>query len=112
MTDQDGALTPTIGGSGTSSILRFITEQGKEAFFITLGIYNYKPWVDVITGLANNVTCISTLPEYYNSVHTKRCYSYKAQYTSQSILNIDHRTISVQYRVHEGHNLELDIVIG
>uniref|UniRef100_A0A8H7KE33 Lectin n=1 Tax=Bionectria ochroleuca TaxID=29856 RepID=A0A8H7KE33_BIOOC len=110
--DQNGILTLTMGGSGTSGMLRFMTEQGTEAFFIALGVHNYRPWVDIVTGLANNVTCVRALPEYYDSKHSVRCASREAQRTSQSILNIDHRTISVEYKVAEGHNLELNIVIG
>ena len=111
-TDQDGVLTLTMGGSGTSGMLRFMTEQGKEAFFIAFGVHNYKPWVDIITGLADEVTCVKALPEYYNDTNPPRAKSREAQRTSQSILNIDNRTIAAKYKVADGKNLELDIVIG
>ncbi|KAM5349657.1 hypothetical protein ACJ41O_006162 [Fusarium nematophilum] len=110
--DHDGLLTLTMGGSGTSGMLRFMTEEGREAFYIALGVHNYKPWVDIVTGLGNDITCVKALPEYYNDTHRERCQSREAQRTNQSILNIDRRTISVNYKVAEGHNLELDIVIG
>ncbi|VUC29836.1 unnamed protein product [Clonostachys rosea] len=110
--DQDSALTLTMGGSGTSGMLRFTTEQGKEAFWIVLGVHNYKPWVDIVTGLANNSTCVKSLPEYYDSKFPTRCAAREAQRTSHSALSVDHRTISVEYKVKEGHNLELNIIIG
>lgn len=110
--DENGALLLTMGGSGTSGILRFMTEQGKEAFFVAMGVHNYKPWVDTITGLADDVTGVKALPEYYNNTNPERCRSREAQRTGQTILNIDRRNISTKYRVAEGHNLELDIIIG
>ncbi|RVD85967.1 uncharacterized protein DFL_004266 [Arthrobotrys flagrans] len=110
--EQDDALLLTIGGSGTSGILRFQTEEGKEAFFVAFGVHNYKPWLDIITGLADDVTGVRALPEYYNDSNPERVKSREAQRTSQSILNIDHRTISARYKVSEGHNLELNIILG
>ncbi|CAM1505799.1 Fc.00g114360.m01.CDS01 [Cosmosporella sp. VM-42] len=111
-TDQDGLLTLTMGGSGTSGMLRFMTEQGKEAFIIAMGEHNYKPWLDIVTGLADEVTCVKALPEYYNDTNPERVRSREAQRTSQSILNIDRRTIAANFRVADGKNQELDIIIG
>ncbi|KAJ2912846.1 hypothetical protein MD484_g7563, partial [Candolleomyces efflorescens] len=110
--DQDGVLTLTMGGSGTSGMLRFMTEQGKEAFFIALGVHNYKPWVDIVTGLANDVTCVRALPEYYSSTANDRTRAREAQRTKWSIMNIDGRTITTNYKGAEGRDLELNIVIG
>nr|BAB63923.1 fruit body lectin [Pleurotus cornucopiae] len=109
--DKDGVLTLTMGGSGTSGMLRFMTEQGKEAFFIAMGVHNYKRWVDIVTGLANDVTCVRALPEYYGD-KAERAQSREAQRITQSVLNIDRRNISATYSVAEGNNLELNIVIG
>ncbi|KAK6519862.1 hypothetical protein TWF506_000156 [Arthrobotrys conoides] len=111
-TEQDDALLLTIGGSGTSGIIRFQTEQGKEAFFVAFGVHNYKPWLDIITGLGDDITGVRALPEYYNNSNPERVKSREAQRTSQSILNIDHRTIAAHYKVAEGHELELNIVLG
>nr|BAB63922.1 fruit body lectin [Pleurotus cornucopiae] len=109
--DKDGVLTLTMGGSGTSGMLRFMTEQGKEAFFIAMGVHNYKRWVDIVTGLADDVTCVRALPEYYDD-KSERARSREAQRITQSVLNIDRRNISATYSVAEGNNLELNIVIG
>lgn len=110
--EQDGVNTLTIGSSGTSGLLRFKTEQGKEAFFVAFGVHNYKPWLDIITGLADDVTGVKALPEYYNNVNPERVKSREAVRTRQSILNIDRRTIAAEYKVTEGKNLELAIIIG
>ncbi|KAH7251534.1 Cytolysin/lectin [Fusarium tricinctum] len=110
-TEQNGILTLSMGGSGTSGMLRFKTEQGKEAFFVALGVHNYKPWVDTVTGLSDEVTCVKALPEYYGNA-SDRTRSRESQRTEQTILNIDRRNISTKYKVKEGNNLELDIIIG
>jgi hypothetical protein len=110
--DKDGVLTLTMGGSGTSGMLRFMTEHGKEAFFIALGVHNYKRWVDIVTGLADDVTCVKALPEYYNDTNPVRVQSREAQRTSQSITNMYGRNISANYSVAEGNNLDLNIIIG
>ncbi|KAF4430547.1 hypothetical protein F53441_13951 [Fusarium austroafricanum] len=109
--EENGVLTLHMGGSGTSGMLRFKTEEGKEAFFVAMGVHNYKPWVDTVTGLADNVTCGKALPEYYGE-SSERTRSRESQRTEQTILNIDRRNISTKYRVHNGQNLELDIIIG
>jgi hypothetical protein len=93
-------------------MLRFMNEQGKEAFYIALGVHNFKRWVDIVAGLPNDVTCVRALPEYYNASNTIRVQSREAQRISQSITNINGRIISVNYRVPEGNDLELDIMIG
>jgi hypothetical protein len=109
--EQNGMYTLTMGNSGTSGMLRFKTDQGKEAFFVALGVHNYKPWVDIVTGLADDVTCVKALPEYYGNA-SDRTRAREAQKTELSILNADRRNISARYRVREGNNLQLDIVIG
>ncbi|KIK57114.1 hypothetical protein GYMLUDRAFT_229808 [Collybiopsis luxurians FD-317 M1] len=110
--ETDGVHKLTMGGSGTSGILRFRTEQGKEAFFVALGVHNYKPWVDIITGLADDVTGVKALPEYYNDTNPERVKSREAQRTSQEILNAQGRTVGANYTVTSGNNLEMNIILG
>ncbi|EKJ69238.1 hypothetical protein NXS19_012742 [Fusarium pseudograminearum] len=109
--EQNGILTLAMGGSGTSGMLRFKTEQNKEGFFVAMGVHNYKPWVDTVTGLGDDITCVKALPEYYGNA-SDRTRSRESQRTEQTILNIDRRNISTHYKVKEGNNLELDITIG
>ncbi|KAF6743564.1 fruit body lectin [Ephemerocybe angulata] len=110
--DKDGVQTLTMGGSGTSGMLRFMTEGGKEAFFVAMGVHNYKRWVDVITGLADDITCVKAMHEYYDNSNPPRAQAREAQRTEISILNLQSRTIAAKYSVAEGNNLVLDIVIG
>ncbi|CAI6084487.1 unnamed protein product [Clonostachys chloroleuca] len=89
-------------------MLRFMTEQGKEVFFIVLGVHNYKPWVDIVEAPWPNASCVKILPEYYDGKYPVRC----AAAMLSSIHSVEHRTISVGYKDAQGHNLELNIVIG
>ncbi|KAF5682528.1 hypothetical protein FCIRC_4962 [Fusarium circinatum] len=108
--EQNGVLSLYMGDSGTSGMLRFKNEQGKEAFSVALGVHMYKPWVDIVTGLADNITGVQSLPEYYGEPtdKTKR----RGLNTEQTVLNIDRRNISAKFRAKEGESLDLDIIIG
>lgn len=59
-TVKDDRQVLTMGGSGTSGILRFVS--GEERFIVALGVHNYKRWVDVSTGLAPNQTATNAHP--------------------------------------------------
>ncbi|KAL4779267.1 fungal fruit body lectin [Aspergillus varians] len=55
----------TMGGSGTSGILRFRSDSG-ELFTAIVGIHNYNPWGDVQVDLAGGDTGVKLNPEYYS----------------------------------------------
>ncbi|KAM3548919.1 hypothetical protein MY1884_008972 [Beauveria asiatica] len=107
-----GGMTLTMGGSGTSGMLRFKTENGNEAFVVACGVHNYKRWVDIVTNLKDDMTCVSILPEYYNNQDQARVKAREAQRENYSVKNSAGRTISASYSSTEGHDLVLDIVIG
>ncbi|CVL06094.1 Agaricus bisporus lectin [Fusarium sp. NRRL 25303] len=109
--ESNGVLSLYMGDSGNGGLLRFKNEEGKEAFSVAIGVHVYKPWLDIITGLADNITGAQSLPEYYGET-TDKTKRREATKTEQSVLNIDHRNITAKYRVKEGENLELDIIIG
>ncbi|KAM3499654.1 hypothetical protein MY11210_009598 [Beauveria gryllotalpidicola] len=109
----NGSRKLTMGGSGTSGMLRFKSDGSSEAFVVALGVHNYKPWVDIVTNLANDVTAVSCLPEYYNDQDPARVKAREAQRDKYSVKNNQGRTISAGYYPSpEGHNLTLNIVIG
>ncbi|KAF2758636.1 fruit body lectin [Pseudovirgaria hyperparasitica] len=109
--ESNEQLTLTMGGSGTSGMVRYMTEAGKEAFFVAMGVHNYKPWVDIVTGLGDDITCVKALPEYYDG-SSQRSKSREEQKTSESILNAQSRTIAAEFTSASGQNLELAINIG
>ncbi|KAI3324400.1 fruit body lectin [Xylariaceae sp. AK1471] len=104
--NSDGLLALTMGGSGTAGMLRFQTEEGKESFTVALGVHSYKPWVHILTDIATSATCVTLLPDYYNGKHSD------AVNPTFNIQNSAGRTISAEYKVAEGHNLVLNIVLG
>jgi len=108
----DGVLKLTMGGSGTAGMLRFMTEEGKEAFFVAMGVHNYKPWLDVVTGLADDITVVRVLNEYYDGNNPPRVAARESHRQTASILNIDNRNISAEYTDNEGNDLKLVIIIG
>ncbi|KAG2128030.1 lectin 2a [Suillus bovinus] len=62
--NTDSIQTLTMGGSGTSGGLRFISGTGEE-FLVVLGIHNYKRWCYINTDLAPPATATNIHPEYY-----------------------------------------------
>lgn len=110
----DLSTTPTLtmGTSGTSGILRFRTEDGREAFFVAVGVHNWKPWVDIVTNLEDHDTGVKCLPEYYVGDKVERVRAREAQRGEWKATNNKGRVIKARFRGTEGHELELDIIIG
>lgn len=108
------ASTPklTMGDSGTSGILRFKTEDNQEGFFVALGVHNWKPWVDIVTNLEDHDTGVKCLPEYYENGKDIRARAREAQRAEWKATNNQGRVIKAKFKGTEGHDLELDIVIG
>ncbi|KAG4274560.1 hypothetical protein FPRO04_09227 [Fusarium proliferatum] len=63
--ESNGVLSLYMRDSGTAGLLRFKNEEGKESFSVAIGVHVYKPWLDIITDLADNITGAQSLPEYY-----------------------------------------------
>ncbi|CAG7564413.1 unnamed protein product [Fusarium equiseti] len=108
--DKQGNPVLSMGGDDGSGMLRFKTEQNKEAFFVAMGVRGPSPWVDIVTGLGDDVTCVQALPEYYD-YYSQRS---KARHIGQrelQIENIDHRLIKAEFKLSEGPDFVLDIMI-
>ncbi|KIP11566.1 hypothetical protein PHLGIDRAFT_17937 [Phlebiopsis gigantea 11061_1 CR5-6] len=54
----------TMGGSGTSGMLRFLSPSG-EYFAIAVGIHNYAPWSGVAVDLGAGETLQAVHKEFY-----------------------------------------------
>jgi Fungal fruit body lectin len=98
----------TMGGSGTSGILRF--KSGSEYFIVALGVHNYKRWVDVSTGLPTSDTAAHIHPDYYTAGNYRATVREK-QLSSFDVTSPQGRRITVNFTVAEGHELACDIVI-
>ncbi|KAK7436362.1 hypothetical protein VKT23_019210 [Stygiomarasmius scandens] len=99
----------TMGGSGTSGLLRFSSNTG-EFFTVALGVHNYVRWCDIVPNLPSNQTGCVILPEYYNN--QARGHQREKQLESFSVNNATGRQLSVVYTVKEGNDLRADIIIG
>ncbi|KAI1435116.1 fruit body lectin [Xylaria sp. CBS 124048] len=61
-----GVLELTMGGSGTSGMLRYQSASGDERFTVAVGVHNYAPWVHIIPDVPTDETAVTLLPQYYN----------------------------------------------
>lgn len=59
-----GEQTLTMGGSGTSGMLRFKNPKGDQ-FLVALGVHNYKRWCDIVTDVPLDQTAVDVHPSYY-----------------------------------------------
>ena len=107
----NGAHVLTMGGSGTSGSLRFVSDTS-ENFIITLGVDGSKCWGDIVTNLDNDLTGIIINSRYYDDNHKDMEKQREAHLTSYSISNLKDRRFSFTYTVAGGNNLKVKIVIG
>ncbi|KAF8452858.1 lectin [Boletus edulis BED1] len=106
--EANGAETLTMGGSGTSGVLRF--KSDKELITVAVGVHNYKRWCDVVTGLKPDETALVINPQYYNN--GPRAYVREKQLAEYSVTSVAGTKVEVKYTVAEGNNLQADIIIG
>ncbi|PPQ66974.1 hypothetical protein CVT24_008388 [Panaeolus cyanescens] len=108
-TESNGQHVLTMGGSGTSGTLRFLSDNG-ENFIVALGVHNYKRWCDIVTNLKNDQTGIIINPQYYNS--GPRAYQREKQLSSYDVNNAQERNFAVTFTEGDGHDLACNIIIG
>lgn len=65
-TSHPGGNLLTMGGSGTSGMLRFTAAGGQHCALI-VGVHNYKVWCDVLVDLKSDDTLVKLLPTYYGA---------------------------------------------
>ncbi|KAH9995931.1 lectin [Russula compacta] len=109
--EVDDQQVLTIGGSGTSGSLRFVSDTS-ENFIITLGVDGSKRWGDIVTNLTSSETGVVINPQYYDSNYPDREKQRTAQLTSYSVANSEGRKFAFNYTVTEGNSLAVNIVIG
>ncbi|OTA80812.1 hypothetical protein M434DRAFT_86025 [Hypoxylon sp. CO27-5] len=110
--EEKGGHKLTMDESGTSGMLRFVSEGGEEAFWVVAGIHKSVRWVDIVTNIIREDTCVKSLPEYYNGTKPERVAAREAQRESWAATNSEGRRISAKYTNPDGPNFDLNIVIG
>ncbi|KAH9477095.1 Boletus edulis lectin [Psilocybe cubensis] len=108
--DSAQQTTLTMGGSGTSGILRFASDSG-ESHAVVLGVHNYVRWCDIITDIPTSQTATTLHPLYYAGGNAQSAQREK-QLASCSATAKNGRTVNVVYTVATGNNLSANIVIG
>ncbi|KAL3470495.1 fungal fruit body lectin [Aspergillus californicus] len=89
----------TMGGSGTSGLLRIQTTSG-ELFSVVVGVHNYAPWGDVQVNLAPGDTGVKLNPEYYAGGRlSAEAHKEIARTTSGG------HTVSLTFDAVEGHQI-------
>ncbi|KAI0406773.1 fruit body lectin [Xylaria palmicola] len=108
--NSDGVLKLTMGGSGTSGMLRYQTEAGGEPFTVVIGVHNYNPWVHILPDVAPNETCVALLPQYYAGGK----HSGVPIVTACTVHNSANRSLAATFASGgtDGRNYTLDITIG
>jgi len=99
----------TMGGSGTSGILRF--QYDGEYFIVALGVHNNKRWCDVSTGLPPSGTACHIHPDYYTDGNYRATVREK-QLSSFDVTSPQGRNIKVNFNQPDGKELECSIVIN
>lgn len=96
-----------MGGSGTSGMLRFQTDNGGEPFTVVMGVHNWKPWVHILPDVLPNETTVVLLPQYYAGGK----HSGVPIVPTCSVLNSAQRNLSAAIRDAEGRDYTLDLTI-
>ncbi|PPQ89856.1 hypothetical protein CVT25_004736 [Psilocybe cyanescens] len=108
--DSTGETTLTMGGSGTSGIVRFASDSG-ENFAVVLGVHNYARWCDIVTDIPTTQTATTLQPLYY-AANSAQSAQREKQLAACSATAKNGRTVNVSYTVATGNNLKANIVIG
>jgi len=98
----------TMGGSGTSGILRFKCKD--EYFIVALGVHNYKRWIDVSTALPSSDTATHIHSDYYTAGNYRATVREK-QLSTFDVTSPQGRNVKVNFDVADGQSLDCTIVI-
>ena len=107
--DTNGVQTLTMGGSGTSGILRFESDKG-ERITVAVGVHNYKRWCDIVTGLKTNETALVINGQYYNN--GGRDWMREKQLAEYNVTSTVGTKVEIVYTCAEGNNMQANIIFG
>ncbi|KAF8900130.1 lectin [Gymnopilus junonius] len=100
----DEVRTLTMGGSGTSGTMRFVSDTG-ENFLVAVGVHNFARWCDIVT---NDQTGTVINPQYYGG---GRDAVREQQFANCNAINSKNRHFKLNYTVANGNDLKADIII-
>ena len=107
--EVDGDHILTMGGSGTSGMLRFRGPSGG-FFLVALGVHNYKRWCDIVPDQQASNTGVEIHPTYYDDKNQNNQMLWKqlAHLERTSTTGIK---LTVDYYKEDGNNLYATITI-
>lgn len=105
----NGEYVLTMGDSGTSGCLRFVSDTG-ESFTAAFGVHNWKRWCDVVTDLKTEQTALIINQEYYSP--GPRVPVRDEQLAHAEATNSLGRTFTIDFTVAEGNDLKANLIIG
>ncbi|KAF8547947.1 lectin [Imleria badia] len=107
--ETNEVLTLTMDGSGTSGVLRFMSDKG-ELITVAVGVHNYKRWCDIVTGLKTNETALVINGQYYNN--GGRDYMREKQLAEYKVTSPAGTNVAIVYKVPDGNNLQADVIFA
>jgi len=108
--EANGEQVLTMGGSGTSGTLRFVSTTGS-SFLLALGVHNYKRWVDIQPDPTKDQTATVMHPSYYNA-GTAQAEAREAQRSTWTVQTAQGQQVTVTCTQEEGqHNLHAVLII-
>jgi hypothetical protein len=106
----NGVHTLTMGGSGTSGMLRFMNNAG-EYFLVALGVHNYKRWCDIVTDAKCSDTGVLVHPTYYENGSPGRGEMLWKQLPRLEKTSAKGTKVTVTFTQGEGNCLQVTITI-
>ncbi|KAI0341041.1 lectin [Trametopsis cervina] len=103
-----GQQVLTSSSSGNSGIIMFQDDNG-ERFTLVLGVHNYAPWTDTVTGVSPRDTAGVVIAQYYNN--GPRAWAREKTWISHTATSSTGTRCSVNFTNTEGHDLKAQLYI-
>lgn len=109
--EAGGEQTLTMGGSGTSGVLRFTNPDG-DNFLVALGVHNYKRWCDIVPDATTSMTGVQVHPSYYSSGDGNRNGMLWKQLANLESTTAKTTKVKVDYYKEDGNTLYATITVA
>lgn len=100
--ERDGRHILSMGGSGTSGMLRFKSSTG-EIFALAVGVHNYAVWCDLLVDMRNEDTIVRVHPTYYdNGPRGQMLWNHLRRLEKTTAMG---RTLTIDFFRNDSHDL-------
>jgi hypothetical protein len=101
----------TMGGTGTSGMLRFANPAGGY-FLVALGVHNCKRWCDIVPDATTAMTGVQVHPSYYSSGDGNRNRMLWKQLANLEVTTAKSTKVKADYYKEDGNTLYATITIA